>query len=299
MKNKKIGSALAVFEANIDKNRAYQEKPTTGNLVSAPQKKALPTTRKSDRRLSDDTLETQTDQTSLGDCGTDHGIDHEPTLKQVGESHKTTTNDENKQIAPSTSAATSERSLDPKPKAAGGILKASKFTKTQPVNDDPDQNNKPAPQPITNYDDEDYIEVRRIPAEELTGRRLSRRSSRRSSACSRNSCRSLASTASVDTFGSFVGDSVDTSTLCSFDTCDSFRVGGEKKKPGKKRDPSHDAPVNSIAAQMDQHMHLLMKKRSSEEDYDVGDDSLGSIESSFTYEDDDEYDFESDRETET
>lgn len=311
MKNKKIGSALAVFEANIDKNRAYQEKPLTGNLVSAPHKKALPTTCKTDRRLSDDTLETQTDQTSLGDCGTDHGTDHEPTLKQeVGESQKTTTDAAIKQIAPSTSAATSERTLDSKPKAAGGILKASKFTKSQPANDGLDQNNsKHASQPITDYgyDEEDYIEVRRIPAEERAERRIPRRSSRRSlssRSSRRNSCRSLASslnasTASVETFGSFMGDSVDTCTLCSFDTNDSFKLGEEKKKPKKKREPSQGAPVNSIAAQMDQHMHLLTIKRSSEEDYDVGDDSLGSIESSFTYEDDEEYDFESDRETET
>jgi len=208
MSSTKIGSALAVFEANIDKNRAHggvQDKSFLGNVSATPDfKNHAPKTPA--RRESEGTSETYL---SDGFAEDDEGVVRETTKHM-------------KSLSLETSGSEHEEAQErnhpieaAKPKASS-ILRKPKFVKRQASMDSDE---------MKVFNENDYIKVESTHSEVFRGRGLRKKGSmgsRSSRLSRRGSGRSVASVDSCDTFGSFMGDSVD--TMGSFGTCDSGRL---------------------------------------------------------------------------
>lgn len=298
MSNKKIGSALAVFEANIDKNRARgcQDKSFIGNLVSSSShNKALATPTKLARRVSDTTSETLMDDSSL---------------EFDGNMRETTSKMKELSMGSSNHASEGATATDPtasKPKTSS-ILKAPKLAKRQASFDAEETKSVHDDELKNELQNSAHSQFLKVGVKRTPSRGLSRRGSMRSrsslESCPsrrgldrRSSHRSIASTDSCDTFGSFMGGSVD--TMGSFATCDSAGIQEETKRTKKREEPLQAAPLNAITARMDQKMHLMLMKKSPSEQEDQGDSfdsfaSFGDSGNSFNYDDDDVSDIEDD-----
>lgn len=273
MPSKKLASSLAVFEANIDKNRARgygQDKSFIGNITTSNSAGRLVTAkptpeRKAARRESEVTEDTVLDDSlSLEDGATD---DIDKTVQQV----KELSLEDDQQAA--------------KPKASS-ILRQPKFVKRQASMD---------VEEVSAFNDKDFVRVDRNRGmqRQSSTRILPRRGSSRSrpSLSRRCSMRSIASSDSCDTYGSFMGDSVD--TMGSFGTCDSAKL--EFTKKAAKTNDSSAPPVNAISARMGQKLQQIMgQTAASSEEIDLGLSGEQDLNDSIISFEDDDVDFVSD-----